>query len=217
MTRDELAAKIDLSLLRPDATKREVEGLLRGALCYPFASVCIPPCYVRLASTLLAGSPVRVGTVSGFPLGYQTTEIKVREAVEAFSSGALEIDVVMNISAFKSGYLSVVEEELSRIVGELPEAAVKVIIEAAYLTDTEKVRACGVVISSGAAFVKTSTGFAPGGAIVDDVRLLKEASAGRVRVKAAGGIKTLAAALEMIEAGADRIGTSSGIDILREF
>ncbi|MBI5599785.1 MAG: deoxyribose-phosphate aldolase [Deltaproteobacteria bacterium] len=212
-----LAGKIDLTLLKPDATRKDVEGFIRKALAYPFATVCVPPSYVFLASSLLKGSRLKVSTVVGFPLGYQTTKVKAFEAKEAVEHGGAEIDMVMNISAFKSGDFQAVEEEIAAIVAEAPLAAVKVIIEACCLTDEEKVKALDIAVNAGARFVKTSTGFAFGGATINDVRLLKDAAQGRIQIKAAGGIKTLGAALDMISAGADRIGTSSGVEIVEEF
>lgn len=217
MTADELSGYIDLSLLRPDAGIRDMEGLIKDAQRYPFASVCIPPCHVRLAARLLKESPVKIGTVVAFPLGYQPMYAKVHEAHYAVEGGADEIDMVMNVSMFKSGELAYVQDEISEIASSLPGIVVKVIIETCYLTDKEKVGACELVVKGKAAFVKTSTGFGPGGATAEDVRLLKETASGRIRVKASGGIKSLDDALRMIEAGATRIGTSSGVRIVEDF
>ena len=217
MKADELAGLIDLSLLKPDLTVRDVEGLILRALRYPFASICIPPLYVGQASGLLKASPIKVGTVVGFPLGYQTPAVKLFEAREAVEAGAEEIDMVMNITRFKSGDVEEVTEEIKKISAALADTVVKVIIETSYLTDEEKALACGLVVKGGADFVKTSTGFAPEGASERDVGILKEAAGGRIKVKASGGINTLDSALQMIRAGADRIGTSSGIEILEEF
>ena len=217
MTIDELSGYIDLSLLRPDATIREIEDLIRDAQRYPFAAVCIPPCHVRLAARMLGKSPVKVGTVVGFPFGYQSTDAKVREACNSVDAGAGEVDMVMNISMFKSGNIAFVQDEISSIVSTLSGITVKVIIETCYLTDKEKVTACELVINGKAGFVKTSTGFGPGGATAEDVRLLKETASGRIDVKASGGIKSLDDALRMIKAGAMRIGTSSGVKIVEDF
>jgi deoxyribose-phosphate aldolase len=216
MKADELARLIDLSLLRPEVTERDLEELIRRALLYPFASVCIPPSYVGLARKLLKGSPIKVGTVVGFPLGYQTPEVKLIEALEAVGAGAQEIDLVMNISRFKSGELKLVEEEIKKIATAFTDTVLKVIIETCYLTDQEKVLSCGLAIRGGADFVKTSTGFGPAGASEKDVRLLRKATGGKIKVKASGGINTLDGALRMVRAGAERIGTSSGIEILKE-
>lgn len=217
MTVDELAGYIDLSLLRPDAETRDIEGLIMDAQKFSFASVCIPPCHVRLAARMLGESPVKVGTVIGFPLGYQSTEAKVHEGCDAVEAGAEEIDMVMNISMFKSGELAYVGDEISEIVSALSGVTIKVIIETCYLTDEEKVTACELVANGKAEYVKTSTGFGPGGATAEDIRLLKETASGRIKVKASGGIKTLDDALRMIEAGASRIGTSSGVRIVEDF
>jgi deoxyribose-phosphate aldolase len=216
MNSDELAGLMDLTLLRPDTTRGDVEGLILSALPYSFKTICIPPCYVSLASELLRGSQAKVSTVVGFPLGFQTPAVKLAEAREAVEAGATEIDMVMNVSLFKSGETAVVEDEISIISSALPGVTIKVIIETCYLTDEEKSKACEAAIAGGAAFVKTSTGFGPAGATAGDVRLLKKASQGRIKVKASGGISTLASATEMIRAGAERLGTSSGIEIVQE-
>ncbi len=228
MTAQELAGKIDLSVLKPFCTKGEIESLARGAKRFPFATVCVPPCHVEFAARLFLNkgggalkvegeSETKVSTVVGFPLGYTATSVKIFEAKKAVEEGAGEIDMVMNISMLKSGEFSYVEDEISAVVAAVPHAVVKVIIEACYLTDEEKLRAVDMVISYGAAFVKTSTGFGPGGATPGDVRFLKERAGGRIKVKAAGGIKTLEDTLAMIEAGADRVGTSAGVEIVEEF
>ncbi|MBI3582319.1 MAG: deoxyribose-phosphate aldolase [Nitrospinae bacterium] len=216
-TADELAGYIDLTLLKPQATVKDIEALVSKAQKYPFASVCIPPCHVERAVEMLKGSHTKVGTVIGFPLGYQTTSVKLYEAREAVESGADEIDIVINISRFKSGELSMVQDEISEIVSALPKIVVKVIIETCYLTNEEKIKACELAIKSKADFVKTSTGFGPGGAIVDDVKLLLNTAQERIKVKASGGIKTLDGTLKMIDAGANRIGTSAGMEIVEEF
>lgn len=214
LTKEELAGMIDLTLLKPQAAKDDYRKLFEKARAWPFATVCVPPWHVPGAVRALEGSKTGVSTVAGFPLGYQAPGIKQLEAGKAFGEGAAEIDVVMNVSAFKSGEINYAADEISEVVSAAPGAVVKVIIEAAYLTDGEKREAVEVVASSGAAFVKTSTGFAPGGATASDVRLLKEASGGRVKVKAAGGVGGTEAALELIEAGADRIGASRGLEII---
>ena len=217
MTSEQLAGYIDLTLLKPQITAKDIEALVRDAQKYPFASVCIPPCHVSLSAKMLKDSPIKVGTVIGFPLGYQTTSVKLYEASEAVESGAKEIDMVMNISRFKSGEMTTIENEISEIVSALPKIAVKVIIETCYLTEEEKIKACEMAIKSRADFVKTSTGFGSGGATIEDVKLLVKTAEGRIKVKASGGIKTLYDALTMINAGVVRIGTSSGINIVEEF
>lgn len=216
MDKDKVASYIDFSLLSPVVGRRDIELALATVVKrgYPLASVCVPPLYTPLASTILGSSPVKVSTVVGFPLGYTVPRLKVGEALEAIGMGADELDVVMNISAFKSGDLYIVEDELKAITSLSPGTLVKVIIECCCLTDEEKREAVDLVARSGAHYVKTSTGFGSGGATLSDVRLLKEASGGRVRVKAAGGIKSLSDLEAMVEAGAERVGSSSAIEII---
>jgi len=217
MTTEEFAGFIDHTLLKPDVTEEEVRIFLRDAKAHPFASVCIPPCYVNLAAGLVKDSPVKVGTVAGFPLGYQDGFSKKQEATMALENGAYEIDMVINISALKSGNLSLVNDEISGVVSILKGKTLKVIIETCYLSNEEKLAACDAIISSGANFVKTSTGFGPAGATAEDVALLHERASGRIGVKASGGIGSADDALKMIAAGASRIGCSSGIEIVEEF
>jgi len=217
MDAKELAGLIDSTLLGPASTIKEIEQLAAEAARWGFASVCVPPCHVELASSILKDSAVAVATVAGFPLGYQSRGVKLIESVKAFGEGAAEIDLVMNISLFRSGLFEPVSEEICSVTEALPDALIKVIIEAALLTDEEKARACAMVAASGAAFVKTSTGFGPCGARTEDVRLLAREAQGRIGVKAAGGIKDLDGALAMIEAGATRLGTSRAARIMEEF
>lgn len=217
MYANELAGLMDSTNLKPDATKNDIERLAEEAGAYGFASVCVPPCHVEAASRFLRGCGVMVSTVAGFPLGYQARGIKLAEAIGAFGGGAAEIDMVMNVSLFKSGEREAVASEIRSIVEALPDAVIKVIIEAGLLTDAEKADACEMVASSGAHFVKTSTGFGPTGATAGDVRLLYGTARGRVKVKAAGGIKDLDGALAMVSAGARRLGTSSAARIMEEF
>ncbi|MFQ5736875.1 MAG: deoxyribose-phosphate aldolase [Thermodesulfobacteriota bacterium] len=211
-----LARAIDSTLLRADATVEDMERLAVEAAKWGFAAVCVPPSHIGLCLRLLEGTGVRVATVAGFPLGYQAPGVKLIEALKAFGEGATEIDMVMNVSLFKSGMRSLAADEIRSVVEAIPDAVVKVIIEAALLTDAEKADACEMAVSAGAHFVKTSTGFGPGGASVQDVRLLHGAARGRVKVKAAGGIRTLGQTLAMIEAGAARVGTSSAGKIMEE-
>lgn len=213
-----LAAAIDHTLLKPDATDNQIRRLCQEAMAYHFATVCVQPCHVRLAAELTAGSGVKVCSVAGFPLGANVTAVKVAEARQAIEDGAAEIDMVMRIGALKGGDGATVLGDIRAVVDVCHEhqAICKVIIETALLTDEEKVQACELVRQAGADFVKTSTGFGPGGATVSDVALLKRAVSGsRVQVKAAGGIRTLDTARQMIEAGATRIGTSSGVAIIQ--
>jgi deoxyribose-phosphate aldolase len=212
-----IAEVIDSTLLKPEATRADIEKLCAEASSYGFASVCVNSACTDLVSRLLAGTTVKTCTVIGFPLGAAATPAKVSEASWALESGAVELDMVMNIGALKSGEPQVVRDDI-RAVANICEgrALVKVILECALLTDPEKVEACEISIAAGADFVKTSTGFGPGGATVDDVRLLKETAAGRALVKASGGIRDLDAALSMLDAGADRLGTSNGAVIVDE-
>ncbi len=214
MTEKELAGKIDITILSPLATSAEIKSLAKKSLPYPFATLCIPPCHVSLAASLLHNSPIKVSTVIGFPLGYDVPEVKIAAAKKAVDDGASEVDVVMNQSAFHGGEYALVEDEISAIVSSIPSTSVKVIIEACYLNERQKADALEIIIKAGAHYIKTSTGFAKAGATLEDVRLLVRLAAGRAGVKAAGGIKTLPAALAMIDAGAERLGTSSGIEII---
>lgn len=211
-----IASLIDHTLLRADATPARVEVLCEEARHYRFHSVCINPCHVEIAAASVRDSGVQVCTVIGFPLGANVPVIKLREAEQAVRGGAEELDMVMNIGFFKSGNYRSVEEEIYLLVRKVPQAQLKVIIETCFLTDEEKRLAARVVMNAGAHFVKTSTGFGPGGATVEDVRQLADVVRGRAKVKASGGIKDLATLIAMNEAGAERIGTSSGVRIIEE-
>lgn len=213
-----LASRIDHTLLRPDATKAEILKLCEEAAQHGFATVCVPPCYVRLANTHLLGTGVHVCTVVGFPLGYQLAKVKFFEAHQALADGAREIDMVMNIAAFQSGQYEEVEEEIGQLVElcHFRGAQLKVIIETALLTDEEIILACQLCAEAEADFVKTSTGYANRGASVADIRLMRRHLPGNIRIKAAGGIRTRAAALSLIAAGADRIGSSNSLALLEK-
>jgi deoxyribose-phosphate aldolase len=219
----EFAKTIDHTLLKPDTKEADVRRLCEEAARLHFAAVCIPPCYVRLAARELRGTDVKVASVVSFPFGADTTTVKAAAVRDAIVGGASEIDVVMNISRFLSGEFSYVAEELSSLNGEvsavamnngLNDAVLKVIIEAAYLTDEMKRLAVQIVAASGADFVKTSTGFGPGGATLEDVALLREEAPEGLAVKASGGIRTLDDALDMLNAGASRLGTSGSVAIM---
>ena len=221
----EFAKTVDHTLLKPDATEGEVRRLCQEAAHYHFAAVCVLPCYVRLAARELRGTDVKVATVVSFPFGADTTAVKAAAVRDAIVGGASELDVVMNISRFLSGEFAYVAEELASLNGEvsavamnngLNDAVFKVVIETAYLTDKMKRLAVQIVVASEADFVKTSTGFGPGGATTDDVALLREEAPERLAVKASGGIRTLEDALDLLNAGASRIGTSSSVQIMRE-
>ena len=216
----ELARAIDHTLLKPDARPDDIVELCLQALRWDFATVCVNPCYVPLAARELAGSAVKVCAVVGFPLGASTTAIKAAEAAAVLQAGAGEIDIVINIGLLKGGRTDLVEEELAVVVAAArssrPGALVKVILETCLLTSAEKIAACRAAVVAGAGFVKTSTGFSTGGATIEDVRLMRQTVGPSVGVKASGGIRSLTSAVSMIEAGADRLGTSSGVLIMEE-
>lgn len=209
------AQYIDHTLLKPQATVDDITRLCREAAEHNFAAVCVNLGYVDLAAHLLLGTGVKVATVIGFPLGATLSTVKAFEAREAIIRKADELDMVMNIGAAKSGCWESVTDEIRQIVTVADGKLVKVIIETALLSDAEKRRACQAVIEGGAHFVKTSTGFGPGGATVADIQLLSETVQGAVGVKASGGIRSKADAESMIAAGATRIGTSAGVEIVR--
>lgn len=210
----ELAQRIEHTLLKPEATVKDIMRLCDEAQKYHLYAVCVNPCYVPLAKHLLQGTEVKVVTVVGFPLGATFSSVKALEAKTAMEEHADEIDMVMNVSAFKTGDYAAVTEDIRRVVEAAAPCPVKVIIEAAYLTPREKRTACRIIADGGAKFVKTSTGFGKGGATVEDVKLLREeADKYGLKVKAAGGIRDAETAKAMVEAGADRIGTSAGAAI----
>jgi len=213
-----LAATIDHTLLKPTATEEQIRVLCAEALKHRFASVCVQPCWVGFCAKLLENSPALVCTVIGFPLGATLPEVKAFEAQRCIALGATELDMVINLGALKSHQLELVKDDITAVVNVAhPHGAiVKVIIETAYLTEEEKVTACQLAKAAGADYVKTSTGFGPGGATVEDVRLMRTAVGPEMGVKAAGGIKTTAEARAMIAAGATRIGSSAGVMIVSE-
>ncbi len=216
-TYERVAGTIDHSLLRPELTAAEVEAGCELADRYRVASVCCRSVDVPLVVPLLAGSPVAVGTVAGFPHGSSPTEVKVHEARLARSQGAAEIDMVLGIGWLRSGEVGRVEEEIRQVVAAADGAVVKVIFENAYLSDDQKVAACKAAEAAGADYVKTSTGFAPSGATVEDIRLMRVNVSPRVKVKAAHGVRTLDALLDVMEAGAERCGATATARILDEF
>jgi deoxyribose-phosphate aldolase len=212
---ENLALAIDHTLLKPDATEASVRVLCEEALQYGFASVCIQPCWVGLAAAILKDSKVAVCTVIGFPLGANETSCKAGEARVAVAQGATEVDMVLNIGFLKSGLYDKVTSDISAVAQAADGALLKVILETAYLNAEEKVIACLLARKAGAAFVKTSTGFAPTGATLDDVKLMRHAVGSRLGVKASGGIKDTQTALAMLTAGANRLGTSAGVAIVQ--
>ncbi len=211
---ESLAAYIDHTLLKPDASEEEIKALCKEALKYGFYSVCINSSYVQTANKELEGSGVKVCSVIGFPLGASTTAAKAFEAGEAVKNGADEVDMVIHIGALISNDRDYVIKDIADVVQAAAGAPVKVIIEAGLLDDERKRLACELACEGGAAFVKTSTGFGHGGATVADVKLMRETVGPDIGVKASGGVRTAEAARQMIEAGATRIGTSSGPAII---
>jgi len=214
----EIAGMIDHTLLKPDATQEQIAQLCYEARKYNFAAVCVNPTYVKLCAQLLKGSPVHVCTVVGFPLGATPPEVKAYEAQKAIDDGATEIDMVINIGALKSKDYGHVERDIATVARSTHAggAILKVIIEAALLTDEEKVIACQLAKAAGADYVKTSTGFGPGGATAQDVALMRLAVGPELGVKAAGGIRNLEDARAMVAAGATRIGASAGVKIVQQ-
>ena len=219
ITLAQLAKTIDHSLLKPELTHNDVISGCELAKRYHVASVCVKPCHVLLATELLRGSDVLVGTVIGFPHGNSTTTVKVAEARQALQDGATELDMVINIGEMRSGHYTYVQDEIKALcdLAHQAGAIVKVIFENAYLTEDEKIKACHLSEEAGADFVKTSTGFAPTGATIDDIKLMRKNVSSRVQVKAAHGIRTLEAALQMIDAGVTRIGATATAVILDDF
>ena len=210
-------ALIDHTVLRPDATRIDVLRLCQEAKEHRFTVIFVPPCYVDEAVAAVAGTRIRVGIPIGFPLGGHTTKTKVAEAIEAVSRGAQVLDMVMNVSRLKSGDREYVRRDIAEVVQATTGVEHKVILETCYLTQQEKRTACQLVVEAGADYVKTSTGFGAGGATVEDVRLMKEVVGDRAKVKASGGIRDWQATLTMLEAGADRIGTSASLAIVAEW
>ena len=212
-----IAAYIDHTLLKQNATAEQIDQLCSEAAEYHFASVCVNPYYVARCVKNLKGTDVKVCTVIGFPLGATTTETKVFEALQAVKSGAQEIDMVMNVSAMKSKNFKGIESEIQALAAVAEGSAIlKVIIETCLLTEEEKVLACQMAKRSGAQFVKTSTGFSTGGATVEDIALMRKTVGPEMGVKASGGIRDYRTAKAMLDAGATRIGASAGVAIVRE-
>lgn len=212
----DLARYFDHTLLKPDATAVEVAEICQEAVSYNFFSVCIHPVHVNRVSELLDGTGVKVCSVVGFPLGANTSDIKARETRQAIADGADEIDMVINVGALKDKDYDYVEKDIHAVVHGASGRVVKVIIETCLLEKSEIVEACRIARQAGAHFVKTSTGFGGGGAIPEDVALMKRTVGGDLQVKASGGIKSLADAEKMITAGADRLGASAGVTIMKE-
>jgi len=219
ITYAQLAKTIDHSLLKPELTQADVIAGCELARQYDTASVCVKPCHVKLAAELLAGCDVKVSTVIGFPHGSSLTAIKVAEAQMAMDDGAVELDMVLNIGELRSGNTALVQADIQAVVeaAHQRDAKVKVIFENAYLTDEQKITACRLSEAAGADWVKTSTGFAPSGATLDDLRLMRANVGPQVQVKAAGGVRTLEALLAVIDAGCTRVGATATAAMLDEF
>ncbi len=211
-----MAGRIDHTLLKPEAVAARFEELCDEAARYRFATVCVNPAWVRFCAERLQGSGIGLCSVVGFPLGNIMPEDKAAEARRAVGNGATEIDMVLHVGWLKSGFASLVLEDIARVVEASAPHAVKVILETCLLTEEEKIAACELARSAGAHFVKTSTGFGKGGATVEDIALMRRCVGEALGVKASGGIRDLPTALAMIAAGANRIGTSSGVTIIEE-
>lgn len=211
---EKLAAYIDHTLLKPEATVADVKNICDEAKEHHFASVCVNPSYIKLVAEELKGSGVTPCCVAGFPFGTHTPEAKAAETAQAVADGALEVDMVINVGAIKSGDWALVERDIAAVVKAAHPAGVKVILETSLLTDGEKVKACEISKKVGAAFVKTSTGYSTGGATAHDVALMRKTVGPDMGVKASGGVRTYEDAVAMIEAGANRLGASAGIKII---
>jgi deoxyribose-phosphate aldolase len=217
ISREELAKMIDSTNVKATATKSEIEKLCKEAVQYGFRCAAVNPVYVKLAAKLLEDSKVKVCSTIGFPFGVSLPEVKAFEAIKAVENGAEELDTVINLSALKSGDYELAKQDIAAVVDVkrlFKEVIVKVIIETAYLTDEEKIVACKLVKEAGADFVKTSTGLFGKGATVENVRLMRQTVGEEMGVKAAGGVRTYADAVAMVEAGANRIGTSAAVQII---
>jgi deoxyribose-phosphate aldolase len=217
MNLTELAKKFDHTLLKATAVEADIRKLCDEALAYKFASVCVNPCWVPLASEWLKGSDVMVCTVIGFPLGANASALKAYEATLAAAQGAREVDMVLNVGWALGGLWEAVEDDIRQVRQAVGTVPLKVILETCYLTDDQIARSCSAASSAGALFVKTSTGFGTAGATADHVRLMKKNIKPGMKVKASGGIRTLSETLDLLEAGADRIGASASVAIVKEF
>jgi deoxyribose-phosphate aldolase len=212
MDNDAIFSHVDHTLLAATASWREIEDLCREAVKYKTASVCVPPSYVKRAADAFAG--LNVGTVIGFPLGYSVTSVKRAEAKAAILDGAREVDMVINIGDVKNGAFDHIIAEIRMLKNTVGKNILKVIVETCYLTTEEKIALCRCVTNGGADYIKTSTGFGPGGATLDDVQLFKEHVGQQVKIKAAGGIRSREDIIAYLEAGCDRLGTSSAVKLL---
>lgn len=214
MNINKIASYIDQTLLKPDVSYSVMNEFLKESQKYPFHSVCINPFWVRYAKEKLEETNIIICTVVGFPLGANTTKIKISEAADAVNNGAIEIDMVMNIGTFKSKEYKKVSKEISLIKKKINNNILKVIVETALLDQKEKQEIAKLVMDSGADYIKTSTGFASGGAAINDISLFKSIIKDKIKIKASGGIKTFDFFTKLLDAGVDRIGTGSGIEII---
>jgi deoxyribose-phosphate aldolase len=215
MTNEEILSRVDHTQLKPTASWKDISQLCEEAIRFKTAAICIPPCYVKPVREEFGGKLV-IDTVIGFPLGYSITAAKILETERAISSGAAEVDMVINIADVKSGHFDWVLEEIKLIKKAAGKNILKVIIETCYLTEDEKIRLCGIVTEAGADYIKTSTGFGSAGAALADVKLFKQRIGAGVKIKAAGGMKTREDFESFIAAGADRLGTSSAVRLLTQ-
>jgi len=213
-----VASYIDHTILKPDTLLDDVKKLCSEAIEYKFAAVCVPPPFVNVSKEFTKGTDIKVATVIGFPFGYAATEAKVAEVYRALEDGADELDIVINISDVKNGYWQKIEKEMTQLITPVHENAkiVKVIIESGSLTDAEIIRCCGICAHINADYVKTSTGYAESGATLHAVQLMRANLPSGISIKASGGIRTYEAAKQYIEAGADRIGCSAGVSIIKQ-
>ncbi|MGI6555147.1 MAG: deoxyribose-phosphate aldolase [Bacillota bacterium] len=215
LSKQEIARLIDHTYLKPDAASGHIERLCLEGVQHNFFSVCVPPAFVRLARSCLEGTPVKTCTVIGFPLGFNTPAVKCFEAETAVRDGAQEVDMVINIGALHQGLYDYIEKEINLVAASIPEDVVlKVIIETALLSREQKRAAAQIVLQSDAHFIKTSTGYAKGGATLEDVKLLKSILGDTKKIKASGGIRTLDFAQQLVKAGASRLGCSSSVEIM---
>lgn len=219
LTLKDLARVIDYAVLKPYVTKEDIIRACNESILYNFSALCVNPFYVPVAYKLLRNSPVKICAVISFPFGATSFDAKLFEVNKAIEDGADEIDVMMNVSALKNGEYEYVKEEISSIAKLCKSYSIllKVIIECCYLSDSEKEVACEIVKEAGADFIKTSTGYGEGGATVHDIKLIRRVVGNKLGIKASGGIRTLQDAIKMLEAGADRIGTSNAVGIIEEF
>ena len=213
MTNEQILSHVDHTLLKAFATWEDIQKLCDEAIQYQTASVCIPPCYIkRIHDTY--GEKINICTVVGFPLGYSTTKAKIAEVEQALADGVNEVDMVINITDVKNGNYKAVEEEIAQLKQAVGNKVLKVIIETCYLTEDEKIQMCKAVTQAGADYIKTSTGFGTGGATMEDIKLFKAHIGPSVKMKAAGGVKTVSDMEQFINEGCDRIGTSSAITLI---